>query len=29
VILTGVEKWTVGVMLQSFTTRQFSTKWNE
>jgi len=29
VILTGVEKWTVGVMLWSFTARQFSTKWNE
>jgi arabinogalactan oligomer / maltooligosaccharide transport system permease protein len=27
VLLTGVEKWTVGVMLRSFTTGQFSTKW--
>jgi len=27
VILTGVEKWTVGVMLRSFTAGQFSTKW--
>ncbi|GAA5435716.1 sugar ABC transporter permease [Deinococcus aquaticus] len=27
VLLTGVEQWTVGVMLRSFTTGQFSTKW--
>ena len=27
VLLTGVEKWTVGVMLLSFTAGQFSTKW--
>ncbi|GGJ65953.1 sugar ABC transporter permease [Deinococcus aquiradiocola] len=27
VLLTGVEKWTVGVMLRSFTAGQFSTKW--
>ncbi|GHF29768.1 arabinogalactan oligomer/maltooligosaccharide transport system permease protein [Deinococcus metalli] len=27
VLLTGVEKWTVGVMLLSFTSGQFSTKW--
>lgn len=27
VLLTGVEKWTVGVMLLSFTQGQFSTKW--
>ncbi len=27
VLLTGVEKWTVGVMLLSFTSAQFSTKW--
>lgn len=26
-VLTGVENWTVGVMLQSFTEGQFSTKW--
>lgn len=27
VLLTGVEQWTVGVMLRSFTSGQFSTKW--
>ncbi|GBF05617.1 maltose ABC transporter permease [Deinococcus aerius] len=27
VLLTGVEKWTVGIMLLSFTSGQFSTKW--
>jgi len=27
VLLTGIEKWTVGVMLLSFTQGQFSTKW--
>ena len=27
VLLTGVEKWTVGVMLLSFTSGQFSTQW--
>ncbi len=27
VIMTGVEHWTVGIMLQSFTQGQFSTKW--
>ncbi|WP_102125402.1 sugar ABC transporter permease [Deinococcus planocerae] len=27
VLLTGVEKWTVGVMLLSFTSAQFATKW--
>ncbi|ULH16204.1 sugar ABC transporter permease [Deinococcus sp. KNUC1210] len=27
VLLTGVEHWTVGVMLRSFTAGQFSTKW--
>lgn len=27
VLLTGVDKWTVGVMLLSFTQGQFSTKW--
>ncbi|MBZ9752326.1 sugar ABC transporter permease [Deinococcus sp. HMF7604] len=27
VLLTGVEQWTVGVMLRSFSTGQFSTKW--
>ncbi|WP_034383098.1 sugar ABC transporter permease [Deinococcus sp. YIM 77859] len=27
VLLTGVEKWTVGVMLLSFTSGQFATKW--
>ncbi|MFC4452725.1 sugar ABC transporter permease [Deinococcus sonorensis] len=27
VLLTGVEKWTVGVMLRSFTSGQLSTKW--
>lgn len=27
VLLTGVEKWTVGVMLLSFTQGQFSTQW--
>ncbi len=26
-VLTGVEKWTVGIGLYSFTTGQFSTKW--
>lgn len=27
ILLTGVDKWTVGIMLQSFTSGQFSTKW--
>lgn len=27
ILLTGVEKWTVGIMLLSFTSGQFSTKW--
>ncbi|ANE44873.1 sugar ABC transporter permease [Deinococcus puniceus] len=27
ILLTGVDQWTVGVMLRSFTTGQFSTKW--
>ncbi|ACO45826.1 sugar ABC transporter permease [Deinococcus deserti] len=27
ILLTGVEKWTVGIMLLSFTQGQFSTKW--
>ncbi|WP_288433125.1 sugar ABC transporter permease [uncultured Deinococcus sp.] len=27
VLLTGVDKWTVGIMLQSFTQGQFNTKW--
>ncbi|WP_414657129.1 sugar ABC transporter permease [Deinococcus sp. VB343] len=27
VLLTGVEQWTVGVMLRSFSSGQFSTKW--
>lgn len=27
ILLTGVDKWTVGIMLQSFTQGQFSTKW--
>ena len=27
VLLTGVERWTVGVMLLSFTSAQFATKW--
>lgn len=27
ILLTGVEQWNVGVMLRSFTTGQFSTKW--
>jgi len=26
-VLTGVEKWSVGIMLQSFTEGQFNTKW--
>jgi len=26
-LLTGIEKWTVGILLQSFTEGQFSTKW--
>ncbi|MDR6217479.1 sugar ABC transporter permease [Deinococcus soli (ex Cha et al. 2016)] len=27
ILMTGVEHWTVGVMLRSFTSGQFSTKW--
>ncbi|THF69657.1 sugar ABC transporter permease [Deinococcus sp. Arct2-2] len=27
ILMTGVDQWTVGVMLRSFTTGQFSTKW--